>query len=74
MVEKSEDAGVGTRVPLATPLGFRWLQGLIVLVVLVLATIDLLTPVTEVPWVVYGLLGGIAGGPEVWDRLRVGSS
>lgn len=38
--------------------------------VVVLAALDLATSATEVPDIVYGILGGISGGPELVKRWQ----
>ena len=52
------------------PAGFIWVQLTCVVGFVVLGTADLLTPDTMVPWIVYGGLLAIAGGPEVIERAE----
>lgn len=65
MADKTEEP----QTPPAKPVAFLILQGVIVVGIVVLAAFDLARPDGDVPWVVYGVLAGIAGGPEVLERL-----
>lgn len=57
------------KTPPPKPIGFLILQGIIVVGIIILAAVDLSQPDADVPWIVYGVLAGIAGGPELLERL-----